>query len=695
MNQNPLNIAVEYLKGVGPRRAEVLNQAGVATLGDLLEYRPRRYLDRSTVRRIRDILPDEEVTVVGTVISKRVVRGGKRRLLVRIEDGSGVLEGVWFQQADAFARMFKENQLVAFSGKVVRYHTWQIAHPSFDILSEESDPLNTGQIIPVYPSGQELKKVGLSNFSLRRIIHTALQRYGRSVPETLPPYLVRNYRLLSRQEAYSQMHFPESMDQLSQVGRRFKFEELFYLQLLMALRKHFYVSPISGFTISSEDTTYRRLLDALPFRLTKAQLRVLEEIRRDLAGGHPMNRLVQGDVGSGKTVVALLAMFLAISGGYQAALMAPTEILAQQHFFNLSTLLAEEKLRLALLIGSMPEREKQHLQQQIAAGEIDLVVGTHALIQEAVDFDKLGIAVIDEQHRFGVMQRASLIRKGRHPHVLVLTATPIPRTLALTIYGDLDVSVIDELPPGRQQIQTYWRTDNSLNRVYPFIREQLAAGQQAYVVYPLVEASEKLDLKAATETYHYLQKQVFPNYRLALLHGRLKMAEKEAIMADFKRGSIHMLIATTVIEVGVDVPTATVMMIEHAERFGLSQLHQLRGRVGRGRAQSYCILITPPEINDVAKARMMVMTKTNDGFVIAEEDLRLRGSGEFFGTRQHGMPDLKYADLVTDQKIVQTARKDAFAIIAKDPHLRLPQHDAVRTHFKEEFAGKFDMMNIA
>ncbi len=695
MNNDVLDIAVEYMKGVGPKRAEVLNNAGIFTLQDLLEFRPRRYLDRSELKQIKDILPDEEATVIGTVISSQIIRRGKKRLIVRIEDGTGVLEGVWFQQADSFARVFKADQLVSFSGKVARYRTWQIAHPSFDIISDDREQLHTGQIIPIYPSGQEFKKVGLTSFSFRRIIHTALQKYGNSITETLPVHIVKQYRLYSRQDAYRQMHFPASKDTLYQVGRRFKYEELFYLQLLMALRKHFYAAPKSGLKIDIESEAYDQLIASLPFTLTNAQQRVMGEIRQDLASGYPMNRLVQGDVGSGKTIVGLLAMYMAISSGYQSALMAPTEILAQQHFFNITSLLSQEDIRVALLTGSMKAKEKREMHQRIADGEVDLVIGTHALIQEGVNFHNLGLTVIDEQHRFGVLQRGELISKGRTPHVLVMTATPIPRTLALTIYGDLDVSTIDELPPGRQSILTYWRTDNSLPQVHSFIRKQVNSGQQVYVVYPLVEESEKLDLKAATDSYQYLQKEVFPEFRLALLHGRLKMDEKEAVMQTFKAGETDILISTTVIEVGVDVANATIMLIEHAERFGLSQLHQLRGRVGRGSQQSYCVLSTPIEVNDVARQRMQVMVKTNNGFEIAEEDLRLRGSGEFFGTRQHGMPDLRYADLVHDQKIIQVARNDAFSMVKLDPHLRKTFHAPVRIHFKKQFADKFQMTNIA
>ena len=691
----PMQTPAEYLKSVGPVRAEALRTVGIETLADVLEFVPRRYLDRSDVRRINDITEDETVTVIGEITTKRMVEYGKRRLIVHIYDGSGVLEGVWFNQARMFSRIFNEGQTVAFSGKVTRYKHWQIVHPDFDIIEDEREQLNTGQLIPLYPSTAALKKAWISNYVFRKILFLALKRYHNQIPETLPPYLITQYRLLDRRSAYHQMHFPDTPEQLAQVSRRFKYEELFYLQLLMALRKHFYQSPVTGLPIKSDPAAEETLRRSLPYRLTTAQARVLDEIRSDLLSGHPMNRLVQGDVGSGKTVVALLAMQIVIASGYQASIMAPTEILAQQHFYNIREMLKSFDIRVNLLIGSLSARDKSAVQRRIATGDVDLVIGTQALIQEKVAFKNLGMVVIDEQHRFGVLQRGELMEKGRTPHVLVMTATPIPRTLALTIYGDLDVSVIDELPPGRQQIKTYHRTDDRLPMIYDFINKQINTGGQAYIVYPLVEESEKLDLKAAKAGFEQLKKEVFPDCRLGLLHGRLKPAEKERVMGDFKQGRIQILISTTVIEVGVDIPNATLMVIEHAERFGLSQLHQLRGRVGRGNRQSYCILVTPPDPNEVAEDRIGVMVRTNDGFEIAEEDLRIRGSGEFFGTKQSGMPDLKYANLVTDQKIVEIARKDAFAVVKRDPHLRLPEHLEVREHFKDRFVDKFQMPNIA
>ena len=688
-------IPIQYVKTVGEKRARALEGVGICTVEDLLEYRPRRYLDRSNVVPISQVRLDEEVTVTGEVIQVEVVRRGRRRLRVQIYDRTGVLEGIWFHQIELFSRIFHRGMTVAFSGKVTRFKGWQMVHPDFDIISEKGAPIHTGQIIPLYSSGEALRKAGFSSYGIRRLVHIALQRYHSVIPETLPAYLIEKYRLLPRAMAYRQMHFPESETLLHQAYRRFKYEELFYMQLLLALRKQMYYAPIKGLDLDIKNDVLQKIVGSLPFQLTGAQRRVLRDIYQDLRSGRPMNRLLQGDVGSGKTVVALLTMLMAISAGYQAALMAPTEILAQQHYFSIKDMLKPFAVRVGMLIGSLKSAQKADLQRAIRQGEVDLIIGTHALIQEPVTFRKLGVVVIDEQHRFGVLQRAELIEKGRNPHVLVMTATPIPRTLALTIYGDLDVSVIDELPPGRQPVTTVWRTADRLPRIYDFIRQRVKQGEQAYIVYPIIEESEKMDLKAATVAFENLQQKVFPELKLALLHGRLKMEDKEHLMQQFKEGKIQILISTTVIEVGVDVPNATVMLIEHAERFGLSQLHQLRGRVGRGFRKSYCILVTPTNISEVSRQRMRAMEATTDGFKIAEEDLRLRGSGEFFGTRQHGLPDLRYADLVADAKIVEVARKDAFALVEKDPHLRLAEHRLVRRQFMRRFADKFQLTHIA
>ena len=687
-------ISIRKIKSIGTKRADALETAGVKTIQDLLEYTPRRHLDRSMLIPINKLEENTEVTVMGDVISKKKIVRGKRRLIVSIHDGKGILDGVWFNQVEIFDKIFKERQTVAFSGKASRFKNWQMVHPDFDIISDSRETLHTGQIIPLYPGSEALRKAGLNSYGFRRIIKDVLKEYQSYIPEILPENLIKKYKLLSRAKAFEQMHFPKSQEMLKQVFRRFKYEELFFLELLMALRKHFYQTPAQAAQMNIDNDLITKVVESLPFELTQAQRKVLKEIYADLRSGNPMNRLLQGDVGSGKTVVALVTMLMAISSGYQSALMAPTEILAQQHYFSMADLL-KISVKIALLIGSLKSSEKEEIHQQITNGEIDLIIGTHALIQENVEFKKLGLVIVDEQHRFGVLQRAELIKKGIYPHVLVMTATPIPRSLALTLYGDLDVSIIDELPPGRQQLRTFWRKEDKLNLIYEFIREKVKDSQQVYIIYPLIEESEKMDLKAATEAYRNLKKNVFPDFKLALLHGRIKMEEKEKIMDDFKRGETDILISTTVIEVGVDVPNATVMVIEHADRFGLSQLHQLRGRVGRGSKESFCIMVTPENINEIAQQRMKVMEESTNGFFIADEDLRLRGSGEFFGIRQHGMPDLKYADLIYDKNIVQTARKDAFDLVKKDPYLKFTQHQTAKEYFKQKFVEKFHMKHIA
>ena len=688
-------IDVQYVKGVGSARAAQLKNIGIKSVEDLLNYIPRRYLDRSTIHKISQLSINSETTVVGRVVKIKKIPRPRQRLIVTIYDKTGLLDGVWFNQVDYFAKVFEVDQEVAFSGKIGFYKGWQMIHPDFDIIEESKDQLHTGQIIPLYPSSEQLRTRGLSSRGFRRIIHHALEKYGTKIQENLPDFLIEKYKLMSRPETYHAIHFPKKIEEINQPLRRLKYEELFYLQLLMALRHYTQQSGVQGVPMTTAGAVIQKVYQKIPYELTGAQRRVLKEMYNDIKSGHPMNRLLQGDVGSGKTVVAMIIALTAIENGYQAALMAPTEILAEQHYINIRNLLTDIPVSVQLLIGSIKNQHKKKIHETLKSGETNLVIGTHALVQETVEFQKLGLVIIDEQHRFGVIQRGELIGKGLNPHVLVMTATPIPRTLAMTFYGDLDTSVIDEMPPGRKSITTVWRKENKLTQVYDFIRERVHTGERVYVVYPLVEESEKMDLKAATESYQLLQSKIFPEFTLALIHGRMRSDEKEAAMGKFKSGEISILVSTSVIEVGVDVPEATIMLIEHAERFGLSQLHQLRGRVGRGSKKSYCIMITPEEVNEVAVQRLRMMEKTNDGFLIAEEDLRLRGSGEFFGTRQHGLPDLKYADLVNDLKIVEVARKDAFEIIGNDPQLRLDDHQLIREYFRENYLDKYKTILIS
>ncbi|MFZ0389532.1 MAG: ATP-dependent DNA helicase RecG [Calditrichia bacterium] len=688
-------IEVQYVKGVGEKRAEVLRGVGIESVLDLLNYFPRRYLDRSEMMKINQVEKDSETTVIGKVVSVELIRYPHKRLQVSIYDGSGILTGVWFNQVEFFKRLFKKDMEVAFNGKVGFYRGWQMVHPDYDVIGDSGEQLHTGQVIPLYPGSQKLRQKGFTSRSFRRIISQALQKYGDNIPETLPEDLVNHYRLQSRSEAYRQIHFPEKLEENPPWLRRFKYEELFFLQLMMAFRRQHLRSPQSGVAMRTDGSLIKKVLQQLPFELTGAQRKVLREIYSDLQSGQPMNRLLQGDVGSGKTLVALITALIAIENGCQAALMAPTEILAEQHFLNMDPLLQELNIRAGLLSGSLKSREKKKIQHEIGEGKVQLAIGTHALLQEPVAFANLGLVIIDEQHRFGVLQRGELLNKGRNPHTLVMTATPIPRTLSMTLYGDLDVSVIDELPPGRMPVITRWRQENKLPQIHDFLHKKIAAGEQAYIIYPLVEESEKLDLKAATESFEHLRKNVFPQFELALLHGRLHSREKELAMRRFKSGEVQILVSTTVVEVGVDVPNATILLIEHAERFGLSQLHQLRGRVGRGSKKSYCILVTPAEVNEIAEARLKLLEASSDGFLIAEQDLQLRGSGEFFGTRQHGMPDLQFADLVSDTRIIEAARTDAFKLVEEDPHLRLPRHRQLQRHFTKYYLPRYRIAQVS
>jgi ATP-dependent DNA helicase RecG len=614
------------------------------------------------------------------------------------------------------------------SGRPAFYGTiLQFVHPALDRLkakagedAEEgveevdwSDTLNTGGLVPLYPSGQELEGVGLDSAGFRRAVAAALARYAGEIGETLPVELTSRHGLPPLRDALRHAHFPPTREDLSHALRRLKYEELFYFQLALALRRHGRVEE-EGIPFTVQSALARKLVDALPFALTAAQKRVLREIADDMKSPRPLNRLLQGDVGSGKTVVALLCMLIAVENGYQAAFMAPTEILAEQHYATLTALLGDLPVTIRLLVGKQKSRLRLDLLEDIRRGSAGIVVGTHALFEKGVEFARLGFVVIDEQHRFGVLQRARLRAKGMTPDVLVMTATPIPRTLSLTLFGDLDVSVIDQLPVGRRPITTLVKPDSGREEIHAFVREQVRAGRQCYFVYPLIEESEKVDLKAATEHFRELSTGAFPDLRLGLIHGRLEGAEKDRVMRAFKARELDILVATTVIEVGIDVPNATVMVIENAERFGLAQLHQLRGRVGRGAEQSYCILLTENwiasrvrkgggavvrtglelEPSQAAVHRLATMAETTDGFLIAERDLQLRGPGDFFGTRQSGIPAFRVADLITDTAVLEAARDDAFAIVASDPRLVAPGHRVMADLLRSVYADAFQLLPI-
>jgi len=687
---------VQYLKGIGPKRAAVLQSVGISTVEDLLYYFPRRYIDRSTITPIARIRPDTEVTIVGKILVCQIVQGRRKRFVAQVGDSSGIVQCVWFQGIRYISRAFKNGDTVAFSGKATVYRSIQLVHPDFDKIYEENEPdgINTGRIIPLYPSSEKLSAMGFDSRGFRRVIKSALSGAGDSVKETLPDFILEENKLTGLQNALRHMHFPDNWQSLERARTRLKFEELFYLQLFLALERDKREFSHTGISFSKTGNLTKKFIGNLHFELTNAQKRVLREIYDDMKSDRVMNRLIQGDVGSGKTIISVISMLIAVENGYQAALMAPTEILAEQHYITIHKWFDALGIKTMLLRGGHTASQRKEIYKTIASGEVKIVVGTHALVQDQVEFKNLGLVVIDEQHRFGVMQRAKLMGKGSNPDVLLMTATPIPRTMALTLYGDLDVSVIDELPSGRQPVITVWRRASDKPKIYSFIKDIVKKGQQIYIVYPLLEESEKIDLAAATEEYERLSQTVFKDLRLGLMHGKMKPEEKEEVMNKFKSGDTDILVSTTVIEVGVDVPNATVMLIEHAERFGLTQLHQLRGRVGRGKEKSYCILITGGRISNEGVARVQALVNTNDGFKIAEEDLKLRGPGELYGIRQHGDLGLKIADLVTDGDILDKARKSAVKIVKEHPDLSADNLKVLKNRYFKIYKERFGLINV-
>lgn len=701
---------IKFLKGVGPQRADALYRAGVRTFEDFLNFFPRRHLDRTLIKSIAALREGEIATVVGEIKSVRLegTSWKNRRLVVQLFDRTGQLELTWFQGAQYLLKVFKAGEVLAVSGKVGFFGMRaQMLHPDFDKLSapESTDPeandeqsdyerFNTGKIISLYPATEAMKKVGLSTRTLRRLMRELLHKAKPYIVENLPLSIRSQYGLIPLQEAYEQIHFPDSLEALERAKFRLKWTELFFMQLLFALRKEETASTIHATPFEKVGDYTHRLYHSLPYEMTNAQKRVIKEIRADMHSGSQMNRLVQGDVGSGKTLVAMFAMMIALDNGAQCAFMAPTEILATQHYLTLKSMLSALGITIELLVGKQRKKLREELLEAIATGKTQIVVGTHAIIQEKVQFHNLGLAIIDEQHRFGVLQRKALQDKALNPHILLMTATPIPRTLSMTLYGDLDVSIIDEMPKHRKPIITYLRHESEREKVYEAVKEEIRKGRQAYIVYPLVEESEKVDLAAAVESYEHLKNEVFTECRVGLIHGRMLPYEKEEEMEMFRVGKTRVLVGTTVIEVGVDVPNATIMVIEHAERFGLAQLHQLRGRVGRGTEQSYCYLIYGKMSVD-AKTRLYTMEETNDGFKIAEVDAQLRGTGNIMGTEQSGnITNLKIANLSEDGEILQSARKAAFALVAKDPHLRQAEHQATRDYYIRHFRHKYGLSDV-
>lgn len=663
---------VNNIKGIGEKKTAALTRMGISSIRDLLYTFPRRHDDYSKLKPIGSLWFGEEVTVIGTIdsVSTRSVRGGKMKLVeAMVSDKSGALRVTWFNQPWLEGQLSRAKHVV-LSGEIEQYlGRLTMNNPEWEPLSNEQ--LHTNRIVPVYPLTKDITQKWL-----RGVLHDTVQKYGPSIEDPLPDQLRSSISLPELSTAIQEIHFPDSDQSLQKAKQRLAFDELFLLQMgVLKQKKQWENRP--GQVFDSPDVWINSRLEQLPFQLTKAQVKTLTQVREDLRSGHPMNRLLQGDVGSGKTVIAALAALIVVRQGAQAAFLAPTSILAEQHFQSLKELLGNnpdeiKENEITLLIGSTPEDQKEQIRKKLSQGEIKLVIGTHALLQEPVEFQNLQLAIVDEQHRFGVEQRGTLRQKGNNPHLLVMTATPIPRSLALTTFGDLELSVIDELPPGRLPVETHVLFPREIERAYSLVRRQVDKGNQAFIIYPLVEESEKIDEKAAVEEFTRLEKEIFPSYSLGLLHGQMRPNDKESVMTLFRDKEIQILVSTSVVEVGVDIPGATVMLVEGAHRFGLAQLHQFRGRVGRSDQKSYCILI-PGSAEEVENQRLQAMVETNDGFVLAEKDLEIRGPGQFLGTRQSGYTELKLAS-ITDLKLVEQARQHASELFRQDPELSQENH---------------------
>ncbi|MBA7503154.1 ATP-dependent DNA helicase RecG [subsurface metagenome] len=683
-----LNMSVQFLKGVGPERARILKKIGIETVGDLITYFPFRHEDRAHLKLFAQITPGEEATVLAVVSEHKITftRGGRPLLKILLEDGSGKATMVCFNQLYLKDSLPPGTSVVLHGKFESIFRDLQITNFTYEKLAgEEDDLIHTKRIVPIY---QVTSKLNLR--FLRTLIKRALDSYLSYLRETLSETILREYNLMLYQQAVYNIHFPSTREKGEDARRRLIFEEFFFWELAMALRRR----QVKVINKNRKYQLRKNLLTAfkekLPFDFTSAQKRVIREIFNDLMSPKPMNRLLQGDVGSGKTVVALAALLLVVENGYQAAVMAPTEILAEQHYLTLRQMLEGLQVKVELATGKMGQKKKREVYQRIVRGESQIIIGTHALIEQGVKFSNLALAVIDEQHKFGVMQRARLRKKGENLDILVMTATPIPRTLTLTVYGDLDVSIIDQLPPGRRKILTQRLSEEE---AYQMVIDGARKGQQAYIVYPIINESDKLELRAAVKMAERLMATVFKDLRVGLLHGQMKSDEKEQVMMKFLNREFDILITTTIIEVGIDVANACLMVIEHSERFGLATLHQLRGRVGRGTEQSLCILLGQTKTEE-AKKRAQIMLETNDGFRIAEEDLRLRGGGEFFGTQQHGLPEFKIGNIVFDHRELELARQAAFHLISKDPVLTLPENGVIKQKFREKFKEKFGLASV-
>lgn len=690
MSNSLLQTPIEYLKGVGPQRGELLRkELGIYRYEDLLNFYPNRYIDRTRYYKVNELNNNvAEVQIIGRIINIKTVEFGKakKRLVAIFVDETGQIELTWFQGHKWIRDTLKLNTPYVIFGKVTNFNgQYSMAHPEMEVQIEHEKSLRSA-MQPVYPSTETLTNRGISNRVINKMMQQVFMETQANFAETLPLYLLEQIKLIPKNTALFNIHFPKSPDLLAKAQFRLKFEELFFIQLQLITKNLVRKHKIKGhpFTVVGEhfNNFYQ---NHLPFELTNAQKKVLKEIRNDMGTNAQMNRLLQGDVGSGKTIVALMAMLIALDNGFQSCLMAPTEILANQHYHGLSELAKDLNITIKILTGSTKTAERKAIHEALENGSLHLLIGTHALLEDKVQFQNLGLAIIDEQHRFGVEQRSKLWKKNNiPPHILVMTATPIPRTLAMSLYGDLDISVIDELPPGRKPIQTVHRYDSNRLKVWKFIRDEIAKGRQIYIVYPLIQESETMDYKDLMDGYESISRDFpLPNYSISIVHGKMKPAEKDAEMKRFAEGKTNIMVATTVIEVGVNIPNASVMIIESAERFGLSQLHQLRGRVGRGAEQSYCILMTSFKLSSDSKIRLETMCKTNDGFEIAEVDLKLRGPGDIMGKQQSGVLNLQIADLVKDKDILLLARQEALTLLKKDPAMELPEHQKLRAVFIE------------
>ena len=690
MSTNLLETSIEYLKGVGPIRGTLLRkELGIHKYGHLLNFFPNRYIDRTRYYKINELQNNvAEVQIIGKIINIKTVEFGKnqKRLVATFVDETGQMELVWFQGHKWIRESLKLNEICVIFGKCTSFgNTFNMAHPEIELMAEHEQSLRS-VMQPVYPSTETLANRGISNRVINKMMEQLFQETQAKFSETLPDYLTSELKLIPKNAALFNIHFPKSAEALAKAQFRLKFEELFYIQLQLITKNLIRKHKIKGHPFTKVGKYFNDFYqNHLPFELTNAQKRVIKEIRIDMGSNAQMNRLLQGDVGSGKTIVALMSMLIALDNGFQSCLMAPTEILANQHFNGLTELAKELNVNIKILTGSTKIASRRIIHEELENGSLHILIGTHALLEDKVKFQNLGLAVIDEQHRFGVEQRSKLWKKNEiPPHVLVMTATPIPRTLAMSLYGDLDISVIDELPPGRKPIQTVHRFDSNRLKVWKFIRDEIALGRQIYIVYPLIEESKTMDFKDLMDGYESISRDFpLPEYAISILHGRMKPADKDAEMKRFAEGKTNIMVATTVIEVGVNIPNASVMIVESAERFGLSQLHQLRGRVGRGAEQSYCILMTSHKLSADSKTRMETMVGTNDGFEIAEVDLKLRGPGDLMGTQQSGVLNLQIADIVRDRDILILARNYALQILKDDAPMQKPENTVLRATYIE------------